>query len=89
MPTFHIVEWSKTFKFPRLLPGDMMICPNTRWLATDDLDNVDDNTPVFNLKFKPVIVIAVGNETVEFEETFIEYTIYSISGGILRARQRV
>lgn len=88
MSKFYNVEWAKTFMFPDMYPGDMMVCPNTPWVSLEDWDK-ENYSKMTKLKFRPVIIIGRDNERITEDDTFVEYTILSSSVGLLRSACRI
>lgn len=76
--------------FPSMYPGDMMTCPNTPWISLEDWEQRETkSTAVTKLKYRPVVIIGRSIDELIDGHTYVEYTVFSSSVGILRSACRI
>lgn len=85
MPKFHRFK-SFALAWPDVLPGDVVVSPDTRFYRYQEYMDRDENTRVVITKFNPLLVLARIDGSVDGEKLephYSTFVVFSITRGFL------
>lgn len=85
LPKFHRFK-SFALAWPDVLPGDVVVSPDTRFYRYDEFMDRDENTRPIVTKFNPLLVLARIDGSVDGEALAPHYStfvVFSITRGFL------
>ena len=85
LPKFHVFK-SFALAWPDVMPGDVVVAPDTRFYRYQEFMDRDENTKVVITKFNPLLVLARIDGAVDGEnlrEYYSTFVVYSITRGFL------
>lgn len=84
-PKFHVFK-SFPLAWPDVLPGDVVVSPNTEFFPYDTFMGRGEGTRVVITKFKPLLVLARIDRAMDDEKLpdyYSTFVVFSVSRGIL------
>lgn len=85
LPKFHRFK-SFAFAWPDVLPGDVVVSPDTRFYRYQEFMDRDENTKCIVTKFNPLLVLARIDGAVDGENLpphYSTFVVFSITKGFL------